>query len=302
MSLTSKWYGFGADADYDEATQCVERGQLAEAAVLFAKVSDRNHDRSLRQMARLHLGDVFGRLLRDALARRDAEDAVSWGEQAVALNPNFPDLRLQFARALILAERFEEAFSEAEKATELNERYAEAYVLQAGVRALLNQDWQARAERAFGLSPNLREPAESLLQKTSQGDAHAWTVLQTLSSAHSRDANVIAAEADDLAKQRLFPAAALRYQKALEMAPRYADIQCRYGQTLLEMDRLPAAIDAFEKALEINPRYAEAWAQLGIAYKRERRDDDARRAFEKAVEADPHHIIASQELRRHSAR
>lgn len=302
MSLTGKWFGFGTDADYDEGARAFEDGRYADAAGSFAKVADRNRDPAMRQISRLHLGDCYGRLLRESLATRDGRRAIEWGRKAVELNPNFPDLRLQLGRAFLLIDDFESAECSILKAIEINERYAEAMVLRAGLAARLGEPWHDIAEGAFAINASLRETAESLIVRTEAGDAYAWKTLQALTSAHSRDANIIAGEADDLARQKLFPAAALRYQKALEMAPRYADIRCRYGQTLLELDRLEAAEEQFRIALDINPRYAEAWAQLGVTLKRQRRDDEARVAFEKACAVDPNHIIASQEIRRHSWR
>lgn len=302
MSLSGKWFGFGTDADYDAAAQQFDRGQFAEAAAVFAKVAERNKDHALRQVARLHLADCYGRLLRESLAIKDEAAAIEWGLKATELNPKFPDLQLQLGRAYLLNQNFDEAERSAERALELNEKYAEAIILLAGIAAFRGKPWSELADQAFEINATLREPAAALLQRISEGDAQAWATLQAMTSAHSRDANLIAGEADDLARQKLFAPAALRYQKALELAPRYADIRCRYGQTLLEMDRVEAAVQEFEKALEINPRYAEAWAQLGIALRRERKDEEALKAFQRAVEIDPHHIIASQELRRHSWR
>jgi Tfp pilus assembly protein PilF len=47
------------------------------------------------------------------------------------------------------------------------------------------------------------------------------------------------------------------------------------------------AILRFEKAIELDPTYAQGWNNLGIGYEQTGRFADARRAYEKALALDP---------------
>jgi Tfp pilus assembly protein PilF len=88
------------------------------------------------------------------------------------------------------------------------------------------------------------------------------------------------------------------YRRALEVAPRFADIRCKHGQVLLQLDELEQAIAEFREAVTINPRYADAYAFLGVAYRRSGREDDAVGAFRAALTIDPAHVVAAQEIDR----
>lgn len=54
-------------------------------------------------------------------------------------------------------------------------------------------------------------------------------------------------------------AALERFDKAIEINPRYAEAWTNKGIALGHLDRYQEAITCFDKAIEISPRYAERW-------------------------------------------
>ena len=81
---------------------------------------------------------------------------------------------------------------------------------------------------------------------------------------------------------------------AVAAAPVYADRRSDakqyvgFGIELAQKQLWPAAATKFEKAVELDATYAAGWNNLGIAYEQLGRFDDARRAYDKALEIEPH--------------
>ncbi|HMS56865.1 MAG TPA: tetratricopeptide repeat protein [Fimbriimonadaceae bacterium] len=271
-----KWFGFGTDPVFDKALHEFEHGRLAEAIVGLEECATLGRDPSIRNLARTYLTDAHQRLGRAALMRAEFGLAIKHFETAIHYRQTFADLWLGLGLAQFGSGDQASALVSFEKAIDRNPNYAEAHLM----RSL-----------CCGEEPtHLRELAIAHRESPAE-------LIAALAQAPN-DANVLAREADDLARQRLFQPAALRFQKALEIAPRYADIRCRYGQTLLELDQVEGALEQFEIALEVNPKYVEAWAQKGISLKRLRREGESQAAFRRAFELDPTHVIAAAEAKR----
>ena len=63
--------------------------------------------------------------------------------------------------------------------------------------------------------------------------------------------------------------------------------QVDFGISVAQRGLWREAIFRWEKAVEIDPRYAAAYNDLAIAYEHEGQLDKARKAYEKALELDP---------------
>jgi Tfp pilus assembly protein PilF len=63
--------------------------------------------------------------------------------------------------------------------------------------------------------------------------------------------------------------------------------QVDFGISVAQRGLWREAIYRWEKAVEIDPRYAAAYNDLAIAYEHEGQLDKARKAYEKALELDP---------------
>src|SRR5213080_4627835 len=79
----------------------------------------------------------------------------------------------------------------------------------------------------------------------------------------------------------------------LSAAPSFADgrsdekAEVEFGINVAQRGLWREAIYRWERAVEIDPKYAAAYNDLAIAYEHEGQLDKARRAYEKALELDP---------------
>jgi Flp pilus assembly protein TadD len=79
----------------------------------------------------------------------------------------------------------------------------------------------------------------------------------------------------------------------LAAAPSFADSkgdaksQVEFGINVAQRGLWREAIYRWEKAIEIDPKYAAAYNDLAIAYEHEGQLDKARKAYEKAIELSP---------------
>ena len=89
-----------------------------------------------------------------------------------------------------------------------------------------------------------------------------------------------------------------RSRYRLVLPPRFADVRCKHGQALMQIDEIEQAIAEFREAISINDRYADAYAYLGVSLKRAGQQEDAMLAFRTALEIDPTHAVAQQEVER----
>lgn len=301
MQLTGKWFGFGLDVNYDDAVRALEQGNLLRAAELFVLAAD-SPDRSIQKLALMQQGECLQKAARVCFEKGEWAQARALFAGALAVNPAFPDLHFGYAQALAAEGNYVEAADSYRKALELNPVYAEASLQLGAVLLASGQSGESHIEDAFRINPNLKEKSQQAVARLRSGDRVAINDLRGVVPEKSRDANLLAQQADILVEEADYEAAVEVFRKALALAPRYPDIRCRLGQCLLQIDKVEEAESEFRYALEVNPRYVEAWAQLGIALKRRGRDEEALTAFQKANELDPFHIIAAQEVRRHSWR
>lgn len=288
MSLAGKWFGFGRDPNFDAGLRAFEAEQFVLAAEMFREVLKGKVDEDLKKQARSFLVNSLSHVGRRLLKEGKPIDAREAFREALGHAPRYPDLWLGLAMA---AGRLEDESTERgalEKARELNPGYPRA-ILYEGLMALKSGD----AEKAAELFSQL--PATS----APQGPADLLIeALEATFESEGDEANVLAAQGDQAVKEKEFDIAAALYRQASTLQPKYADIRCRLGQALLELDSLKAAETELREAIKINPNYAEAWAQLGIALKRQKKLGDARQAFLKAYEIEPHHPIARMEIKR----
>ena len=73
-----------------------------------------------------------------------------------------------------------------------------------------------------------------------------------------------------------------------------AKAQVDFGIRVAQRGLWREAIYRWEKAVEIDPRYAAAFNNLAIAYEHEGQLEKARKAYEKAVDLDPNNAEISQ--------
>lgn len=302
MSIVGKWFGFGKDESYDAGVRAYELGDFSEAISRFGACLAATHDPDVKRLARLYRGLCHAHLGRRALEDRTYEVAAEQFQQAIELNPAYPDLHYHLAEALGGAGQADAEMEQLTTALRLNPNYAMARLRMAlrlyergrfeeglehlvtAVRAQCGIDPSAYRELAAAHSRGDHEQALGLLRSLSASPPHETEQQVQLAEMHVR--------------ARRFVEASHAYEAALTLTPDYADLRFRYGETLLEQDRVEEASDQFRAAIAINPHYADAHAFLGIALRRLGHAAESKKAFENALSSNPNHPIASAEVSR----
>ncbi|HRF58929.1 MAG TPA: tetratricopeptide repeat protein [Fimbriimonadaceae bacterium] len=302
MALVGKWFGFGKDEAYDRAIKAYDQGDYADAIGGFEACLEAGADPAMVRLARFYIAESHAHLGQSALAREQFGPALEHLLAAIEIHPNYPDLRLQLALTYQGLGDTAKQIESIETSLRLNPNYALA-ILHQGILWCLDgriDEGLKRVAQAVGRDSNLRgDRYESALQAFRSGDTdRGISNLRAMAVQVSDDANAHAKIADGFARDRHWHEALQEYEAALRLAPRYADIQCRYGQALLQTDAVSAATEAFRAALDVNPKYADAHAYLGIALRRLGDENGAQASFRAALEFDPHHAIAGEEITR----
>lgn len=301
-SLAGKWFGFHRDPDYDAGARFFEQGELEDAVAAFDRCIANARDKVAVRLA------VVGRIeasiaLSDQLCRAgNPARAAEVLERAVELRPDYPDLHFRLAKCRDAVGDRKGCAASLEAALAINPNFAEA-ILHQGVLWIAEgrgEEGFARIEQAIAIDNrfggiSFRRALRAFREgKSDEVRFH----LQEMLSQCGDDVSRCLAHAARLASAGELIAASREYERAIAMAPRYPDIRCRYGQTLLELDLLADAEAQFRVAIELNPGYAEPYAQLGLVLRRQNREEEAQAAFREALKIDPGHVIASEESRR----
>lgn len=83
-------------------------------------------------------------------------------------------------------------------------------------------------------------------------------------------------------------------------SPSFADArsdaksQLQFGVQVVEHGLWREAIYRWEKAVELDPRYAAAYNNLAVAYEREGQPEKARKAYQKALDLEPNNPVIRQ--------
>lgn len=81
--------------------------------------------------------------------------------------------------------------------------------------------------------------------------------------------------------------AAAYFEKVAILQPERSDVQAKYGQLLLDLDKYPEALVAFNVATELDPKSFCGWHNKGIIYVQFDEDDLAINAFRNALDIRP---------------
>lgn len=302
MALVGKWFGFGRNEHYDSGIRAYERGDLDEAIEQFRICMASEPDPPIRQRAKTYLSAAYSQQGQLFLKGRKVDEAAKCFQDALALCPEYADIRLGLALAHRAADRGPEAMESVSNALAINPRYGMALILRAVLRseagdvdgALLDLGDAAAAD------PRLEGPDLEAGRKALEAGnvKSAVAKLLKIQPPKETDANALKGAGEALAKQNRWHDAEEQFRKALEVAPRYADIRCRHAESLLEIGEVLPAIAEFREALAINPNYVEAQALLAVSLRRAGQEEEAIQEFKRTLELDPHNPIASQELLR----
>lgn len=303
MSIISKWYGFGVNPTYDRGIREFTRGNYEAAANDFRLSLTEVVDPEIREAARNRLVESLSLTADGELRAGRHGAALLLLQEAIKLRPQYADLRLRLAEALLLEGRAAEAREEANRALEINPYFIRAILVRAAGWA--EEDPEAARTLlmiAEDTEPNL--PADDMRRirdhlKAGRGRAAAASLLE-MRVTPTMDAKSLAEIGMEMARQGKWVEAEHSLALAVQAEPKWADLRCRHAEALLECGRLVEAYDEFSAAIDINSSYADALALRGIVNRRMGNEDLAQEDFRRAIKVNPNHTVAVQELSRPS--
>ena len=302
MGIVGKWFGFGKSEHYDEGIRLYQAGEYLAAVEQFKVCLSSDPDQSTRERARSFMAGALGKLARASVAKEEWTEALRFLDDAVALRPGFADLRILRAQIFHALKREEDRMFEIRFALDLNPKYGYA-ILHDGICKMEHGEQEAgyaRIKECIVADPRLDSVLfrEAVALHQNGRDSEAIAIFKEVVPAMKQDPEEVVRSADQFAHEARWHDAAEGYRRALELAPRFADVRCKHGQALLQLDEVEQAIAEFREAVTINPRYADGYAMLGVALRRAGRNEEALGAFRAALAVDPAHVVAGLEIER----
>jgi len=80
------------------------------------------------------------------------------------------------------------------------------------------------------------------------------------------------------------------YQRAIHVAPGFADAHYRLGNSMMDQWKLEEAVNCYRRALELKPDYAEAYSNLGVALENQGHLDEAVASYRQVVQLRPNDV------------
>lgn len=128
----------------------------------------------------------------------------------------------------------------------------------------------AEALAAAGREAEARDHLEAAVAANPEHHPEAWNNLGLLHLQAGRTSEAVAP-----------------LERAVALAPDFAEARTNLGSAYLLADRLDAAAAQFEAAVRLAPEFAPAHGNLGLIYLRQGRTEDARRQFARVLALDP---------------
>lgn len=302
MSTIGKGLGNGRDESFDKAVRAYEAGEFEAAIKLFKVCLSSDPNVSTRERAKSYLAGALGKLARRAVEQRYWDHALIFLDEAVVLRPAFAELRMMRAEVFESLNRTEDRMFEIRFALDMNPLYGLA-VLHDGILQYEKGDRVDGIERIWEsvkCDPRLKTDAfNDAMSLHAEGEhVRALARFKDVQPVQFTNPEEIVREADGQAHEGRWRDAEESYRRALDLAPKFADVRCKHGQALLELDEIDQAIAEFREAISINEKYADGYAYLGISLRSAGLEPEALDAFRAALKVDPEHAVAKVEVER----
>ena len=95
-----------------------------------------------------------------------------------------------------------------------------------------------------------------------------------------------------LEEQKKYDEAIAKYQKTIELDPKYAPAYGNWGSALVQQNKYGEAIAKYQKATELDPKFAIAYTAWGFVLYEQNKYDEAIVKYQKAIELDPKYALA----------
>lgn len=266
---------------YNAAVHLQQAGKLSEATEEY----------------RAFLTESLGEMALGYGVARDYAQAAPLFDEALALEPNSPDLLLEYAGTALLLGDAEHAKALASTFLRGNpgdrQKAAQAHQILGRSLLKLNQDQEARKEfeAAVALDPTFANGYDLAVACLDLNDDKcAKQVFGEMERSFGDTASIHMAFGQAYANSDSQPTAIGEFRRAIAENPRLPGAHYYLAATLLatgDEASLKQAEEELKKELEISPRDAMTYAALGKIATTHYQYDDAEKYLRKAIELDP---------------
>ena len=298
-----RFFNFVPKNDYSRALDLFNDGHYRKALKIFEDLLARQNYEEDTDLATVELFacESHVALSKQKLNNGKLDEAIEEMETAVALKPEFADLRFSLGSLLMDAERYDKAKAHFIYALKINPKFFKAKMVFA--RALYVSGERIRAaETLDGVQAECptfyRELLEHLLQTVRAGDDDSAVkqAFREILEDRPSSAQVRREIAVQAIQNGEYPEAIRELKKAISVNPDYPDLHnylgIAYGNSGLADD----AIEEFETALKINPFYLKARLNLALALYDQGRFEDAQDHIERVLSVQPENQLAKNLL------
>jgi tetratricopeptide (TPR) repeat protein len=288
-----RWFGGSAtDRLYARGLDCFHRGELRAAVAAFEQSLQEGGgpDHPTTALASFYKAEAHARLGRACLAASEWEAALAELDEALTIQPNFPDLHFCGGLGNYQLGRARDALRYARRALEFNPHYLEAEGLVYLCHLELSEGLLAEQslQRCASMAGERNEPVAALLSSTSRVDPQQ--LLETLLDSPRRRERI--EHATSLLEQGFWEEARAAFEQLVARHPHYPDLRVNLAKCLYGLSEFDAAREQLGQALEHRPGLVQANILMGVLRLAEHAIEDARSCFENALHGDSRSTFA----------
>jgi protein O-GlcNAc transferase len=285
--------------EYSRALDLFNDGHYKKALKVLQELLARHGgDRELDvDTVELYACECHVALSKERLNEGKPEDAISEMERAVALKPNFADLRYTLGGLLYDASRYTEAKENFLHALRINPKFFKAKISLARVELVdgARECAVENLESARGDCPSFyRENVDHLIQMVRMGedDATVKQAFREVLEDRPSSAQVRREVAIQAIQNGDYGEAIRELKKAIAVNADYPDLHNYLGIAYGNSGMADDAIEEFETALKINPYYLKARLNLALALYDQGRYAEAQSHIERVLTVQPENQLA----------
>jgi tetratricopeptide (TPR) repeat protein len=203
-------------------------------------------------------------------------------QQALQYDPNLRPAAIGLANTRLLLKKYDDAYAQAEKILAKDTKCGEAYAAEALVKLCAGDKDSADSKNALEDAEN--KIKEALREKPNQPRLLQVWMEDLERQAQYQDA-LNTADSHDAAK-KLREQAAAKYDELAAANPQDSCLQYFIGEKKFRAGDYAGAQDAFQRAAQLAPRYAAAFAALGASALKLEQWEAAQAAYRTAQEKD----------------
>ena len=298
-----RFFKFIPKNDYSRGLDLFNEGNYKKALKIFEDLMSRHSTEEDLDIATVELFacESHVALSKQRLNNGRLEDAIVEMERAVALKPEFADLRFTLGGLLVDANRLDEAREHFENALSINPKFFKARCNLARVLVTIGEtEKSAQLVRdAIEDCPKFyRDNLEQLVQllRTGESSDALDRAFQEILEDRPSSTQVRREIAIEAIQNGDYAEAVRELKKSIAVNPDYPDLHNYLGIAYGNSGMVDDSIEEFETALKINPYYMKARLNLGLALYDQGRYEEAQNHIERVLNVQPENQLAQNLL------